>query len=63
MGLPMTPEDATPYIEVVPGSIYIPAELFEPVCCRFCRAEFANIDWISGHFVKCPARFPGRSRA
>ena len=63
----MTPADdpydagleSVPYEEIVPGAVHIPASEFEPVCCRFCHSEFANADWIVGHFPFCEARFPG----
>jgi len=45
---------------IAPGLAFVSASEYEPVCCRFCHAEFANIDFIAGHFVKCPVRLPGR---
>jgi hypothetical protein len=54
-------EEAEPGAEeILPGSLHIPAAEYEPVCCRFCHAEFVNLDFIAGHFVRCPVRLPGR---
>jgi len=49
-------EDEVPEL-LAPGLIFVSASEYEPVCCRFCHAEYANIDFIAGHFVMCPARF------